>query len=455
MADTVSDYRTDQAYPAHFHKEYAPLWLRSVLAALGVAGPERIARICEIGCGQGFGLLALAAANPGVAFSGIDLNPDHIETARSLAREAGLENIRFDCADIRAVAENPGADQAFDLILSHGVYSWVDDAARAAIRRFAAAALAPGGLFYLHYMTLPGCAPMQALHAVFSAIPAGEDRVSGGLARLRALEKAKSGFFALHPHIETTLAALEQRDAAYTAHDFVNTHFAPLAVGGVMRDMRDAGLERIGSAIPLDNIDVLSLPGSTRPIIAAERDPVLRETLKDMARNQSLRCDLYMRAPQYLDIAAHGAALRAQRFALMPGAPLSGPVKFSAPTGPIEGPAEVFSPLLARLAAGAADYGELEAMPPFAGRPPLLNQALQMLLWAGIAHPVAAAVPEEGARRFNRLMLRRFAAGAVVPALAAPALGGALPLNPNTLTALADKAADTDYLAGVRRLCPL
>ena len=51
-------------YPAFFHPEQAPLWLAAVAAALGRPGPEDDSAVCEIGCGQGFGLCLLAAANP-------------------------------------------------------------------------------------------------------------------------------------------------------------------------------------------------------------------------------------------------------------------------------------------------------------------------------------------------------------------------------------------------------
>ena len=59
------------------------------------------ARWCEIGCGQGYGMAVLAAANPAMQFVGIDINPRHIALAQSRADAAGLTNAVFLCGDIR------------------------------------------------------------------------------------------------------------------------------------------------------------------------------------------------------------------------------------------------------------------------------------------------------------------------------------------------------------------
>ena len=44
----------------------------------------------------------------------------------------------------------------FDYIVAHGVYSWVDPPARAALRRFIDGHLKSGGLVYVSYNAMPG-----------------------------------------------------------------------------------------------------------------------------------------------------------------------------------------------------------------------------------------------------------------------------------------------------------
>lgn len=415
----MSNYLTDLQYPARFHREHAPLWLASVLTALGLRAPEGRLSCGEIGCGPGFGLLALAAANPDMSFHGWDLNPEHIARARDVAARASLTNIRFDVADIEQLSPHP-----VDVLLCHGLYSWVGASTRAAIAAFAGHSLKPGGVFLLHYMTLPGGAAFQAFHALFAALPRGSERIANGLDRLKALQESGAGFFALHPHATGTLESLTREDPAYVAHDYLTPEFHPLAVADVIAAMEAEGLEHVGSATPLENIDALSLPAQTQNLIAQEADLPLRETMKDIARNQALRLDLYMKKPRRLSAGDHLEALRRQTFSALPGAPSSGSLTFSTRIGAVEGPPEIFSPLLSRLATGPATGAELEQFVP---QPGLLNQAMQMLLWSGIAHPTRKIGDTAPARRFNRLMMSFSLQGTQVPALVAPSLGSALP----------------------------
>ncbi|MDH2328423.1 class I SAM-dependent methyltransferase [Cereibacter sp. SYSU M97828] len=377
-------YLTDRPYPARFHREYAPTWLASVLASLGRRPPALSGtRFLEIGCGTGLTLLQLAAANPAMQFHGIDLNPAHIRAAQATAAEARIGNARFTCGDIA----NLPPERA-DFIVSHGMYSWVSTEVRAMMRRFVGASLAPGGIACIHYMTAPGGLPFRAFHAAFRACRQAPDPVGAGLSRLVALRDAGAGFFQLHPHASDALDGLLADDPDYIAHDYLNAHFDPLDVAEVMADMAEEGLGRVGSAAGIENIDAVSLPAGCAAAITSERDPALREAMKDIARNQSLRYDLFMRPAPALGAAEHMDLLREQRFGVLAAAPKPGRVAFSTRIGPVEGEAAIFGPLLSRLHAGAAAFAELERLQPFAGRPGLLNQALQMLQWAGAVHPL-------------------------------------------------------------------
>ena len=43
----------------------------------------------------------------------------------------------------------------FQVIVAHGIWSWISEASRAAILRFVGKHLAPGGLVYLSYKGVP------------------------------------------------------------------------------------------------------------------------------------------------------------------------------------------------------------------------------------------------------------------------------------------------------------
>ena len=47
----------------------------------------------------------------------------------------------------------------------------------------------------------------------------------------------------------------------------------------------------------------------------------------------------------------------------------------------------MFAPALQALAAGPCRFATLRQLSAYAGQPGLLNQVLQMLAWAGLAHP--------------------------------------------------------------------
>ena len=80
-----------------------------VLTEMCVTGARRV---LEIGCGHGYCTLLLAGLAPNVQFDAIDLVEEHIQTARSDAKRAGLRNTRFLVGD--GTVNNHGG--TYDLI---------------------------------------------------------------------------------------------------------------------------------------------------------------------------------------------------------------------------------------------------------------------------------------------------------------------------------------------------
>ncbi len=428
-------------YPAFFHPEQAPLWLTAVLAALGRPGPASDSAVCEIGCGQGFGLCLLAAGNPSRRFIGIDISDADIARARNLAAAAGLQNIAFVQADIRDTAALPEGE--FGVILCHGMLSWVEEPVRAAVFAFAKARLAAGGIAAVHYMSAPGGEAFRPFHQIFQSLASHPDPVAEGLSLLKRLRDGGAGYFQMHPHTGETLDHLLREPEGYVAQEHLGPVFEPLPFAAVAALAGAEGLEFIGSATPIENIDAASLPGDLARLAAdAAGDPILAETLKDMIRNQALRYDLYQRPGAGLEQKAHMMALCDLWWGLLPGAPKldesSTALAFPTRIGTIEGDPKVFRPLLDRLGEGPARFDELMTLPVFATRPGLLNQVLQMGLHARILHPVQAAHDTASATALNMHLLAAFRAGRSIPALAAPALGSGLALPRQDLQMLAD-----------------
>lgn len=460
MPGIPSDYLVEVPYPPQFHREHSPLWLDTVLTALGQQQRSGgSASWCEIGCGSGLGLIILAAANPETSFHGIDVNPAHIEQARSLAERSGVTNIRFHCADLRNIADMP----EFDYIIAHGIYSWVSPEVREAIRWFMGGHLKADGVALLHYLTLPGAADSMAFHALFRAVhqehgASPADAVDQGNDILTALQTGHSGFFAAHPLAVGMARQIALDEPNYTAHDYLNDDYAPQSSAQVIRAMQDEGLSFVGSASPMDNLDDFTIPGNLRRLFAAQKSVAMREAIRDMASNQFSRMDLYRRGPRSMQASEHFAGLRRLRFTRLNKLPPEGGVMFETRIGKIEGPSEIFSPILERLGSGSSvPYEEIETAPVFQRNPGLLNQALHALMGAGYIHPVAEDRPEAAnalalASKLNDMLIGQCRSGQRIPALAAPALASGVALLPDHLTALFN---GEELPCDLQRLLPL
>ncbi len=82
--------------------------------ALRLVAPTAGARVLDIGCGFGDTTLRIAElVGPNGSALGVDAAPRFIEAASADAAEAGVENVRFEVADIQARSFNERFDMAF------------------------------------------------------------------------------------------------------------------------------------------------------------------------------------------------------------------------------------------------------------------------------------------------------------------------------------------------------
>jgi SAM-dependent methyltransferase len=121
------------------------------LHGLPTAAPDRC-RVLELGCADGMNLLPLAERFPRSQFLGVDFTKAHIAAADEARAACNLANACFVCADLREFEPEP---EAFDFVIAHGVYSWVGDDVKERLLAVCARALAPGGVAYVSYNTLP------------------------------------------------------------------------------------------------------------------------------------------------------------------------------------------------------------------------------------------------------------------------------------------------------------
>src|SRR5262245_23746541 len=287
-------YVADAPYPRMFIRELAPAWLDHVALVSGFAPPSRDRGFawCDLGCGQGLTTTILAATHPAGRFCGIDFMPAHIESAQRFTAECGIENVEFHAADFAAAAESGFG--GFDYIVCHGVYSWVDEQSRSAVRHFIDCHLRPGGLVYVSYNAMPGRAadlPFQRLVRALGLTLSGD-----------SLQRCAAAFEVVHeltglkaPALVGSPMAVRLKEhpgalpLAYLSHELMTADWEALSVTDVRAAMRGIGLVPAGSATLIENYDSFVLGRAARTALATIADLDARELARDFLIDQFFR----------------------------------------------------------------------------------------------------------------------------------------------------------------------
>jgi SAM-dependent methyltransferase len=430
-------YVVDLDYTHGYFRDLSPAYLRFAALLGGVAADEAPAyTYYELGCGNGYSTALHAATNPLARFCGVDFNPTHIHSAQKLAQQAGLGNVRFLEKSFGELLEMELEDA--DLITLHGVWSWVGDEQRGQVLEFIRRRLKPGGIVYLSYNCLPGLAqvaPLQRLLNEHAGHGAGErmEKVRRSMDFAARLQQAGARFFAANPLAATRLADMGRHDPHYLAHEYYNANWAPFFHADVARALAGAKLAYAASATLIENFEQLNLSPEISKLAAELGDRSLAETVKDFARNQVFRRDVFTRgapkaAPQQLD-----AALARTRFALVrPRSTCR--LKTKTPAGEVTLQPEAYAPVLDALARAPMTFEELSRAPQCASLDRLkLRQAVFGLAALGNLLPGLPAAGEdaraETANHFNHAALRAPVSGTADIALASPVLGAGVQVN--------------------------
>ncbi len=429
-------YVVDIGYTHGFYRELTPALLRFVtlLGEAQAADIEQPFTYYELGCGNGHSTALLAAANPQGRFVGIDFNPTHIHHARKHAQDGGVENVEFFEKSFAELLDMNLSEA--EVIVLHGVYSWVNAENRHHIVEFIRRKLKPGGIAYVSYNCLPGLAqvaPLQKLlldHAESDKGPLTE-RIGRSIDFANRLEQAGADFFRINPFAKQRLGNLGNQDPSYLAHEYYNDNWKPFYHAEVAADMAGAKLNYAGSANLLENFSQFVLTPPMAKLVA-EAGPAMAETVKDFARNKVFRKDVFTRgAPKALaqDLEA---LLGRTRFALArprSGCRLTG----TTPVGELTLQTQAYTPVLDALARAPMVFDELVHAKETQGMTrQQVRQALFGMAAFGNVLPALPAAGEDARRtattRFNRAVLSQPITGADTM-LASPLWGSGVPLN--------------------------
>jgi SAM-dependent methyltransferase len=198
-ADALTAYDA-VVYPTPPIPQTHPDRLATLATLLGMSpAPVEHCRVLELGCGDGGNLIPMAFALPGSTFTGVDFAAGAIAQAQREARALGLANVDFQCADILGWMPPEGP---FDYVIAHGLFSWVPEAVRLRVLELCRDRLAPHGVAYISYNTLPGghvrrmLRDMMCFHTQHVPAPVQKIEQAKALLRLLVAGQTKDDEFA-------------------------------------------------------------------------------------------------------------------------------------------------------------------------------------------------------------------------------------------------------------------
>ncbi len=441
-------YYSESTYTCGFYREMAPNWLDFAALIRGQAPPRPYEgvpfRYLELGCGMGFGLCLLAALYPEGEFVGVDFLPDHIAHAHGLVASLELANIRFLEADFLGFQQQqlcPSIESAgpepFHYVAAHGIATWVIEPVQAALLALAARSLVPGGLFYCSYNTFPGWLQRTAFQQVLLLERERSDPSDPSQALQRAVAvvgsllgtaEAPSAFSSAMPQLADGLAAMQSQDRTYLNQEYANEGWQPLYVAEMLRRCRQHKLTLISSAT-LPELFPQLLPETIRSMVIGESNPLMRETLIDLATMQSFRRDLFVKGRRQLSPGQREQRLAELRFRRQAENPIS-EYRFECSFGTVIGSTDVHGQAEQALAEAPLNFDDWS----FAVRKPLeelLITAALLLHGNRIALDRGFAAPRaiEHCLPINSALIDLMIAGCPYQTLAAPVVGNGAGLN--------------------------
>lgn len=294
-SDSIRERYAEVTYPGGAFAKTHPARQAIIGRLFGVPVSDvQQARVLEIGCAQGFNLLPLAAQLPGAHFVGVDLSEPELARGRDLAHAAGLTNIEFICADLRAFTPVPGS---FDYIIAHGVLSWVPDDAKAALFALIQHALAPSGIAYVSYNTYPGWKQREAVRELMlmhiGTLETPAERLGAAQQSLASLDALLHGRSESHAaYTREIIADMRRKQTGHFYHDELEDTNDPCYFLQFAAWAAEHGLAYLAEA-EWESMFPELLPADARAVLKSFAGDRLRlEQHLDFLRNRSFRCSL-------------------------------------------------------------------------------------------------------------------------------------------------------------------
>ncbi|ALH82242.1 class I SAM-dependent methyltransferase [Sphingopyxis macrogoltabida] len=430
-------YVSEVDYIYGYFSELAPIRLEFALLSRGISHDvgDR-PNYLELGFGQGLSLNINAATSSG-QFYGTDFNPSQAAYTAQVAR-AGGKPIRIFDDSFEEFARRSDLPQ-FDIIVLHGIWSWVSEDARQAIVDVVRTNLKPGGILYVSYNCKPGWSPIEPLrhllnlHAAKAATGGLISRVGESLDFAQRLVDTNSGYFAQYPAIGEMVKSIGKLDRNYVSHEYFNRHWLPESFSEVSARLAEAKMDFAASASLIDNMPGLGVPAHCQDLLAGISDLALYETTRDYLVNRQFRRDIYVKGKRHLTGAEVADRLEAYNFLALADAEEL-PLSLATAAGSATLREDIYKPVWTAIRSAAGElisFSKLcETVTADGISRTQLAEALFVLTGRGDLAPATRSADPDGdvaaSVALNHELCRRSKYMAGASSLAAPRIGAAV-----------------------------
>jgi len=320
MQKVNEGYVMDLPYGAYYCSDISPSLLRMLCVLSGADFPKREnnepLRYLELGYGHGISLNVHAATNSG-EFWGTDFNSTHFIEATEASKSAQLNTTLLNSSFEKLYKHcEEGRLPQFDVIVLHGIWSWINDENRQYILNIISKNLKVGGIVYVSYNVLPGCASFVPIRDLFvmhadnlsTHVDDSALRMQKAYSFALSLEKIGARYFSSNPFATKKLKSLENMSMPYIVHEYMNKDWAPFYFKDVANLMASVQCSFLTNTELRDQEDIF-IPPKIVQFLAQAPTVLMRETLRDYILNRPFRKDVFIKGEANLSVAEQSKLL--------------------------------------------------------------------------------------------------------------------------------------------------
>jgi methyltransferase-like protein/SAM-dependent methyltransferase len=272
-------------------------------------------RVLELGCASGGNLIPVAWYHTACECVGVERSDRQAADGRRLVADLGLRNVRILTADILSLGPELGR---FDYVIAHGVYSWVPAPVREQILALCREVLAPNGIAYVSFNTMPGWGMRGALREMLLFHCRGVEGRGERLARARDLlalldSSLATGGTPAQRNLLDDVRYLLEAHPSYLYHEYLADTNEPTLFSDFAANVARHGLQYLGDA-ELGSMIPALLGEAAEQALSCFDDQVELEQYIDFVRVRSFRKALLCHAEPPLSREIDLAAVEALAF---------------------------------------------------------------------------------------------------------------------------------------------